>query len=608
MSGIIGFIGKTENEKTVIRRMSDSIAVRGRDQWEECGEEEGWALGQRLTLPAGETLQNLAWNEDGSAVCLLDGEIYNAKDLRKELQALGHSFCSEAAAELMLHGYEQWGTALSDHVDGPYAMAIWNKQNKELLLMRDPFGCRPLYYGKFGDCLIFASELKAFLHHPTFRKEFNQEILSAYLCFNSTPTRETFFKNVFRVEPGEYVRYQQGKLSRTAYFFLEFAKEKNTTVPIIQSAMEESIQQMKSDGLPFGSFLSGGVDSSYIVSLAHPVKTYTVGYDNARYDESADAEELSRKLGISHAVKKISKEEYLEVYPKLIYYLDEPVADPAVIALYFTAKMAAEDVSIVTSGEGGDELFAGYNTYLEEIQQSWYMRIPFPIRRAISAIAGLFPEKRGMNFLYRRGRKLEEENIGSGRIFRDKDARKIVRFKDQLSTTEIVRPFYQRYQNQSNLEKRQAIDFYFWLVKDFLHAGDRMASMFGLNVRTPFLNRKIYEAAMGLSDQDKLQGTVTKAALREAAGSVIPTDAYKKKKLGFPVPLRDWMQDASFRRVIREAFNSPAAEKLFDRNRLRKLLVKHEAGKKDEYKKIWTIYTIILWYQEFIEKPVPGEN
>jgi len=282
-----------------------------------------------------------------------------------------------------------------------------------------------------------------------------------------------------------------------------------------------------------------------------------------------------------------------------MYHMDEPLADPSAIALYFVAEIASKDVKVVLSGEGADEFFGGYGTYREEIDQSWYMKIPYPIRHFASNIAGLFPEVRGLNFIYRRGKKLEDYNIGLGRVFRDEEAMKIVKCPNQIHTKDIVAPYYAEYKDCSNMVKRQVIDYYFWLVQDFLHAVDRNTMMFGLEARTPFLDKEVFKVASKLPTNAKINKETTKPALRMAAKKVIPNESYKKKKLGFPVPLREWIKEDDLYQEIKAKFSTPNANKFFDTKKINKLLEDHKNGKKDCYKKVWTIYTFLVWYEQF---------
>ena len=605
MCGIAGYVSDKKPTKKVLKAMTDRIKHRGPD-----GEgfylDENVALGhRRLAIIDLETGSQPIYNEDKNIVVVFNGEIYNYQELREELKKKKHKFTTETDTEVLVHGYEEWGHNLTKKLRGMFAFALWNKEEKELYMARDGWGIKPLYYYQNGKTLMFGSEIKAFLDHPDFIKEFNDSILSAYLCFNSVPTEETFFKGVKRVEPGHQLIYKDNKLKIERFFKLEF-DEQNTDIEKsaeeINEAMIDSVTRHFHADVEVGSLLSSGVDSSYIVSIGKPNKTFTVGYDNPKYNEINYAEDLSEKLGINNISKKISKEEYINSFPKLMYHMDEPLADPSIIALHSISELASHHVKVITSGEGADELFGGYNTYQEEVSQSWYMKIPFPIRRLASMIAGIFPEVRGFNFIYRRGKQLKDYNIGLGRVFRDEEAMKIVKAKNQIHTKDIVAPFYEEYKDNSTMVQRQVIDFYFWLVRDFLHAVDRSGSMFGLEARTPFLDERVYNVARKLPVTSKINKETTKVALRKAAQKEIPNESYKKKKLGFPVPLREWVREDELYNEIKKEFNTPTADKFFNTKRINKLLEDHKSGKKDCYKKVWTIYTFLVWYKQYFEE------
>ena len=603
MCGIAGYISQNGIDQNVLKQMTDRIAHRGPDG-------EGFfadalcGLGhRRLAIIDLHTGDQPIYNENQNIVVVFNGEIYNFRELRKELEEAGHTFSTQTDTEVLVHGYEEWGSELTAKLRGMYGFAIWDQTEETLFLARDKWGIKPLYYYQTPTGLLFASEIKAFLDHPEFVKAFNGKLLASYLCFNSTPTEETFFKGVYRLEPGHQMIWKDGKIQITEFFRLDLKEEDaydpDETAQKIGSAMEDSVKAHGFADVEIGGFLSSGIDSSYLVSLAKPKKTFTVGYADPRYDEISYAKDLSEKLGIENYSRQITKEDYIKAFPNIQYHMDEPLADPAAIALYFVAEKASEYVKVVTSGEGADELFGGYLSYREEIDQGWYMKIPYPIRRAASAAAGLLPEFPGRNFVYRRGRKLEEEYIGLGRVFSDKEALAVVKEKNQICTREITAPFFAGHEKDSGMVKRQIIDYYFWLVKDFLHAVDRNTMMFGLEARTPFLDDQVYAVARLLPKPAKIDRETTKPALRLAASKVIPNEAYKKKKLGFPVPLRAWMKEDDLFEEIKGRFNSESAARFFDIPGINKLLATFQSGKQDCYKKVWTIYTFLVWYDQF---------
>ncbi len=604
MCGIAGYLGTNPNKK-ILKQMTDRIKHRGPDA-EGFYLDDKVALGhRRLSIIDLNTGDQPIFNEDKSIVIVFNGEIYNFEELKKELLKKDHYFKTSTDTEVLVHGYEEWGFKLTERLRGMFSFALWDKNKEILYLARDGWGIKPLYYYENNNTFMFASEIKAFLDHPDFKKELNDTILTAYLCFNSVPTRESFFKGVYKMMPGEQLIIEKGQKRFERFFELTFAEkddEIENYAEKINDAMIDSVNHHLISDVEVGSFLSSGVDSSYLVSISKVDKTFTVGYDNPKYDEIAYARDLADKLGIHNYARKITKEEYLNKFPKILYYMDEPLADPSAIALYFVSELASKKVKVVTSGEGADELFGGYNTYFEEVNNSKYMKVPYFIRHGLYYIAKIFPTFKGSGFLYRRGQKLKDYYIGIGRVFRNEEAARYVNIKNQISPKEIVRPFYDRYKNENTFIQRQVIDYYFWLVNDFLHAVDRNTMMFGLEARTPFLDKKVFEVARTLNFKAKVNGNETKPALRYAASKVIPNESFKKKKLGFPVPLREWVKEKDLYETIKKAFESDVAAKYFKQKKILKLLDDHYNGIKDNYKKVWTIYTFLVWYNEYFVK------
>lgn len=603
MCGIVGLVTKKEKENT-IKLMNDRIKHRGPDG-------DGYfidgdvALGhRRLSIIDLSTGDQPMFNEDGSVVTVFNGEIYNYQELKEELIALGHDFKTKSDTEVLVHGYEEWHTDLPKHLRGMFAFAIYDKNKNEVFLARDNFGIKPLYFAKMNDTFMFASEIKAFLDVPDFEKVFNESILETYLEFSFVPTNETFFKGVHRLDAGCSLLYKDGEIKLNKYFKLDF-KEENMSfedaVKNISDVMKDSVEKHLIADVEVGSFLSSGIDSSYIVSLAKPDKTYTVGYENKKYDETMYAKDLAEKLGIKNESKIITKEEYLENISKIMYHLDEPTSDPAAISLYFVAKLASKDLKVVLSGEGADEFFGGYNYYREEVDYKFYNKLPFCIRHAIGKVASIFPEGRGFNFLVRRGEKLENSYIGVNRNFSSKMAKKVLKNNYELKAIDVTKDVYNEFKNYSNIDKMQAIDINFWLMKDILLKADRMTMASSIEGRVPFIDKEVFKVASHLPFDYKVTKENTKVALRAAAKEVIPTEAYKKKKLGFPVPVREWIKEGDFKEEVEKTLNSDVANKYFNTKIINKMFEEHINGKKDNYRKIWTIYTFIKWYQVFFE-------
>lgn len=602
MCGIVGYVSKEKPKKQIIKKMADRIAHRGPDQ-------EGYYLDNHVALGHRRlSIIDLAngsqpiFNEENNICIIFNGEIYNYIELKAELKKKKHTFTTNSDTEVLVHGYEEWGSDLPKKCRGMFAFAIWDKEKETLFCARDQFGIKPFYYYQQGETLLFASEIKSFLEHPEFHKELNKEILSAYLSFSFTPTNETFFKGVYRLEPGCSLTFHKGDLKIEKYYNIKFT-EKNKSfekaVQEIDEIMHDSVEHHMLSDVEVGSFLSSGIDSSYLVSLAKPDKTYTVGYDIPEYNEIDYAKDLTDKLGLNNTSKKITKEEYLKIIPKIMYHMDEPSSDPAAVALYFVSNLASKDVKVVLSGEGADEFFGGYNIYRKDVDASFYNKIPFCIRHFIAKVASHLPEVRGVNFLIRRGLTLEENYIGVNRVFSKNEIKKILKCDNQLSNQEITAPVYNEQKGKSDIIKMQAIDINFWLIKDILQKADRMTMANSLEGRVPFIDTEVFKVASSLPIEYKVTKENTKVALREAAKKVIPNESYKKKKLGFPVPLRKWMREDDYYNEIKSTFEKEYVGEFFNQKYILHLLELHKNNKKDKYKKIWTIYCFLKWYEIF---------
>ena len=602
MCGIAGIVTKRENKKEIIEAMSKRIEHRGPDGEGYFFDGDVALAHRRLSIIDLSTGNQPMFNEDDTVVTVFNGEIYNYVELRDELVKAGHKFKTKSDTEVLIHGFEEWHTDLPKYLRGMFAFAIYDKKSNELFLARDNFGIKPLYYTVMDGTFMFASEIKAFLDTPDFKKELNEDILQAYLEFSFVPTNETFFKGVYRLDAGSSLLYKDGDIKIDKYFKLDFKDKEQTLAEAVESiseVMKDSVNRHLLSDVEVGSFLSSGIDSSYIVSLAKPAKTYTVGYDIDKYDEISYAKDLTEKLGINNTSKVIKMDEYMEEFPKIMYYLDEPTSDPAAISLYFVAKLARRDVKVVLSGEGADEFFGGYNYYREEVDMKFYNKIPYFIRHFIGKIASLFPEGYGFNFLVRRGEKLENSYIGVNRNFSEKMARKVLSKEYNLRGIDVTKEIYKQFAGYSNIHKMQAIDINYWLMKDILLKADRMTMASSLEGRVPFIDKEVFKVASGLSIDYKVTKENTKVALREAAKEVIPTEAYKKKKLGFPVPIREWMKTTEVSDEIRKMFNKEFTSKFFKVDVINELLDEHISGKKDNYRKIWTIYSFLTWYEIF---------
>lgn len=602
MCGIVGFISKEENKTETIKRMADRIAHRGPDQ-EGYYIDEFIAFGhRRLSIIDLSHGNQPMFNENKDLILIFNGEIYNYKELQLELNNKGYKFVSNSDTEVLLHGYEEWKKDLPKKLRGMFAFAIWDKTNKILFCSRDNFGIKPLYYYQNDNTFMFSSEIKAFLEHPKFKKVLNKELLGAYLSFSFTPTSETFFKNVYVLEPGNSLILKNNKITIEPYYNVNFNEKKyefNQLINEIRNTMKNSVKYHMISDVSIGSFLSSGIDSSYIVSLAKPNNTYTVGYNYPKYSEIEYAQNLTNKLKITNINKRITKKEYMDTVTKMLYYMDEPFSDPSAISLYFLSQIASKDVKVVLSGEGADEFFGGYNTYKEEINFKFYNKIPFCIRHLIAILFEKLPEFKGRNFIVRRGTKLEYEYVGVNKIFSEKEIKKVLSFKNIIKNHEITKPTFNKYKKKDNIIKMQAIDIKHWLAKDILLKADKMSMANSIEVRTPFVDKNVFSLASSIPLDYKISKENTKIALRAASKKYIPNEAYKKKKLGFPVPLREWMKEDDVYNEILKTFTNNFVNEFFNRDYIIHLLEQHKNNKKDNYKKVWAIYCFIKWYEIF---------
>lgn len=603
MCGIVGIVSKSKNKEKELKKMMDRIRHRGPD-----GDgnyiDGDFALGHlRLSIIDLKTGSQPMISQNKNFVIVFNGEIYNYLELKSELESLGYKFKTKSDTEVLLTMFEEYGEKMLPKLRGMFAFVIYDKFRKEIFGARDHFGIKPLYYYHKDDVFLFASEIKAFMDHPKFKKELNEKVLPLYLSFNYSPTEETFFKDVKKLEPGRFFKYSDGVLQINRYFKITFAETERPykkTVNEIDKVIKDSVDKHLISDVEVGSFLSSGIDSSYIVSLAKPKKTYTIGYEISKYDETNYAKELADILKLENKTHIITKEEYFKEVPNILYHLDEPLSDPAAVSLYFVSKLASKDVKVVLSGEGADELFGGYNYYREVVDMAFYNKIPYFIRRPIGLLASLFGERRGINFLVRRGQKLEDNYIGVTKVFSEKERKKILLNTDNIiKNKEITKHIYEEQAGQNDVIKMQAIDINFWLIKDILQKADKMTMASSIEGRVPFTDIEVFNVARTLNFDAKVTKENTKVALREAAKRYIPTEAYNKKKLGFPVPLREWLKEKEIYDKIRVDFNGEVAKKFFKIEQINKILDDHYLGKKDNYKKVWTIYCFIIWYKQY---------
>ena len=608
MCGIVGFVGARENAQTILQAMMDRIAHRGPDGQGQFLEGPV-ALGQRrlsiIDLDGG---KQPMYNEDGSLVVVFNGEIYNFQALTAELQAAGHTFATRSDTEVLLHGYEEWGKGMLDRLRGMFTFALWDRKAETLFLARDHFGIKPLYYyqNEEGE-LLFGSEIKSFLDHPGFHKALNEDQLSLYLSYQYSPGEDTFFRGVKKLLPAHCLTWRGGEIKIERYWQPAFTPDEGPALAeweqAIADAMTESVAAHKIADVEVGSFLSSGVDSSYMAALAKVDKTFTVGFANKQYDETDFAKEFSAHIGVKNYAYRITPEEYWANLGRIQYHMDEPLADAASVALYFVNREAAKQVKVCLSGEGADEFFGGYNIYKEPFTVSWYDKLPLWLRRAVGAAASVLPPVPGVNFLVRRSRPLEERYIGNTNLMGERRKRQLLKnYTGRILPTDLSRPYFEQTRGQDAVTRMEYCDLNLWMVGDILLKADKMSMANSLELRVPFLDRKVFDLACRIPTSCKVNADQTKIAMRGAAEKTIPPKTADKKKLGFPVPVRAWLREEKYAAILRKAFASDAAEKFFNTAALNKMLDQHLSGKRDNWRQLWCVFIFLVWYDEYFVK------
>lgn len=613
MCGFCGFTGQVTDREGILREMTQRITHRGPDSegFYITGEgaDDSIAMGfRRLSIIDLDTGSQPIYNEDKTLVLMFNGEIYNYQTLRNELLEKGHVFTTQTDSEVLLHGFEEWHEELLNRLRGMFAFVIWNTVNHSLFIARDYFGIKPMHYTQLPDGrLIYASEIKSILAHPDFVKEFNEQALDNYLSFQYSVPRETFFKNVFCLQPAHYLWFRDGEVSEHRYWDPAFHPDENMTldeaVASIDKVFTDSVEAHRISDVEVGCFLSSGVDSSYVASYFKGQKAFTVGFDNGQhYNESNYAAELAEQVGIEHYTHIIGEKEYWDSLPTVQYHLDQPLADPSCIALYFVSKLAAEHVKVVLSGEGADELFGGYRIYHEPYSLRGYQKLPRWLRKGLAAIVSKLPDFKGKSFIIRGSKTIEERFIGNAYMFNKKEKAKLLKNITATDPASQVAAFYEPTKGQDDVTRMQYLDINRWMVGDILLKADRMSMAHSLELRVPFLDKEVFGVASRIPVKHRIANGTTKYAMRLAAERHIPTESATKPKLGFPVPVRVWLRKEEYYNRVKEAFTSETAARFFNTDELVRFLDQHYQGKKDNSRKIWTIYMFLVWYGVYFEE------
>ena len=611
MCGFVGFTGSIDNRQGVLTAMMDRIVHRGPDMGGTHLTDDV-ALGfRRLSiLDLSEAGAQPMGNEDGSVFVTFNGEIYNFQELRRELEAAGHTFHCNADTEVLVHGYEEWGEQLVDRLRGMYGFVVYDGRARKLFGARDIFGIKPFYYYRTpgeGD-LLFGSEIKSFLEHPGFVKAVNKKALRPYLTLQFPATDETFFAGVYKLPAAHCFTYDisSGSLEVRRYWDADFSDDNSKSfeeyVDECDAVVHESVAAHRIADVKVGSFLSGGVDSSYIAACLMPDNTFSVGFDYKDFNETNYAAELSDKLGIKNFRKMISADEFFDALPEIQYHMDEPQSNLSSVPLWFLAKLAREQVTVVLSGEGADELFAGYAWYQDVPAIARYKRlVPRGIRRALGRFVADKHYFKGRNFLLKGAEMPEEWFVGQAFVYRADEADDVLKpeYATGPDAFDVARPIYDRVQDFCPLSKQQYLDMNMWLPGDILLKADKMCMAHFLELRVPFLDKKVMEFAEHVPARYRVNENGNKQVLRHAANRCLPDEWATRPKKGFPVPFKFWLREQKYYDYVKEYFTAPWAEEFFDTSKLMRMLDDHFEGRALNQRKIYTALTFLIWYKRY---------
>lgn len=611
MSGFIGYIlnekvQTNDNERKNLNEKMDQIKHRGTK--EGIYTDDYLRVGSRnLTTLTKETNHQPLSAENGRYNIVFDGVIYNYKELKKQLENKGYTFKTKTDTEVLLTLYIDKKEKVLNELRGMFSFVIWDKQKNELFGARDTFGIKPFYFLENDDALYFASEKKSLTNLD--EQSVNLEGLQYYLSYQYVPEPYTLHKNIKKLKPGNYFKKKPGEpLQINSYSELSF-KPKLTSesqqIQKIQDVLRESVHIHMQSEVPLGAFLSGGVDSSAIVAFAKEInpdiQTFTVGFEREGFSEIDIAKNTAKQLGVSNHHYYVSPEEFIKELPQVIKYMDDPVADPASVPLYFAAREASKQVKVVLSGEGADEFFGGYNIYREPAALKGFNYIPNQMQKMLKYLIKYFPEgMKGKSFIERGTTPLEDRFMGNAKIFTELEKEKLlVNYQSKYHYKNITKPLYDKISDYPDVHKMQYIDLHTWARGDILVKADRMSMAHGLQLRSPFIDKEVFKIASELLPGQTITKGTTKYILRKALEGVVPNSVMYNKKLGFPVPIRHWLKNELFD-WAKNIIKNSETDHLIHKSYILNLLEKHQKNDSDHSREIWVVLVFMIWYEQNI--------
>ena len=629
MCGIAGFVNQRsagpargpEECAAVLDRMCRVIAHRGPDDQGVMVTRDGVALGMRrlsiIDLAGGH--QPLS-GCDGSATIVFNGEVYNFRELRRELEARGHRFKTHSDTEAIVHAFEEYGEACVEHLRGMFAFAIWDGRARRLFVARDRAGKKPLYYTVTpSGAFVFGSELKSLLEHDEVGRETNAEALDAYLTLGYVPEPLSIFRGVHKLPPGHHLTFADGRVTVKSYWDFRYeptgeARREEEYVEELRGLLDEAVRIRLVADVPLGAFLSGGVDSSTVVGLMarhtnRPVKTFSIGFHEDSYNELKYARLASERFGTEH-VEFIVTPDICDIVDELVWHFDEPFADSSAIPTYMVSKLAREHVKVVLSGDGGDELFAGYTRYVTDTRRSGFARLPRFLRRGVmQPLSARLPHgARGRNYLHNVALDPVERYLDSVSVFTKLNRLLLYTqdFRSRLSDDDLAalrfRDYAARVHTGEALDKLLYIDSKTYLPGDILTKVDRMSMAASLEARVPLLDHKLIEFVTRIPAALKMRGLETKHIFKRAVRDLAPAEILDRPKQGFGVPIEQWINNQLRGRIRETLSETRARERGYVEPRyVQTLLDEHEHGRRDHSTQLWALFMLELWHRAFVD-------
>lgn len=620
MCGICGFTQTARGDLNALQAMADAMVHRGPDDAGYWHEGQTGLGARRLAILDPSTSRQPLTSEDGRIQVVVNGEIYNYAELRNGLLQRGHRFRTQGDGEVIAHLYEDQGMGLLASLRGMFTFALYDRASATLHLARDRFGIKPLFLADTPDGgLAFASDIRSLLASGLVQAHVNPAALWQYLTFQYTPGKDTLFSGIRRLPAGHFLTCRNGTVQETRYFTPTFAPDEGLTLggakAEIRDALESSVRLHLQSDVPVGAFLSSGVDSSALVALMRPygaVHTFSIGFEQATQaaDERAGARIVASALRTHHHEVMVSATEYGDAWPDIVRSMEDPVADPAAPGIYFLSQEASHYVRVILSGEGADELFGGYPIYRQPRDLRAVSGLPPFLKRALRTWANTLPTGRpGRNFLERATTPLERLYLGGAKLL-DRDAKQRLLGPwasvgmPQTDPFDVASRWYADTQGLDPVTRMQATDLEGWLQGDILAKADKMSMAHSIELRVPYLDAQVWEIARRLPTRLKIGRHRTKIALREAVRDVLPAGAAMRPKLGFPVPLREWLR-GPLRDPVEDLARGPWPDSWLDRHAYLDLLAQNATGTADHSRTIYAVTTFVLWHQAMMRQEDP---